>query len=42
LIAITAYGDDDHRRRAYESGFDHFLTKPMSSDTLQRLLASVS
>jgi CheY-like chemotaxis protein len=40
LIAITAYGDDDHRRRARESGFDHFLTKPMNSDTLQRLLAS--
>jgi CheY-like chemotaxis protein len=40
LIAITAYGDEDYRRRARESGFDHFLTKPMSSDTLQRLLAS--
>jgi two-component system CheB/CheR fusion protein len=40
LIAITAYGDDDNRRRAQECGFDHFLTKPMSSDVLQRLLAS--
>ncbi len=39
LIAITAYSDEANRRRAEESGFDHFLTKPMNSDTLQRLLS---
>src|SRR5205823_10119853 len=25
LVAITAYGDKETRRRAAESGFDHFL-----------------
>jgi two-component system CheB/CheR fusion protein len=28
LVAVTAYSGDEARRRARESGFDHFFTKP--------------
>src|SRR5262245_30175220 len=28
LIAITAYGSDEDRRLAKESGYDHFFPKP--------------
>ena len=38
LIAITAYGTEDSRRIAYESGFDFFLTKPTDTDALLELL----
>jgi CheY-like chemotaxis protein len=28
LIAVTAYGEDEDRRRSHEAGFDHHLVKP--------------
>ena len=39
LIAITAYGSDEDRRRAAEAGFDHHLTKPADPHAITRLLA---
>src|SRR5689334_18163667 len=39
LIALTAYGDDETRRRAKESGFDDFLVKPADPQVLMKLLA---
>jgi CheY-like chemotaxis protein len=39
LIAISAYGQEEYRRRSLESGFDLHLTKPIDIDQLQRLLA---
>jgi PAS domain S-box-containing protein len=39
LIAITGYGSDEDRRRARESGFDHFFTKPADPVDLQQVLA---
>jgi CheY-like chemotaxis protein len=38
LVAVTGYGDADHRRRAVAAGFDHFLLKPVDLDVLRRLL----
>jgi len=40
LIALTGFSDDATRRRAAESGFDHFLTKPADPYLLLRLLAA--
>jgi CheY-like chemotaxis protein len=37
LIAITAYGGDETRRRAAESGFDHVFIKPADPAALLRL-----
>jgi two-component system, chemotaxis family, CheB/CheR fusion protein len=39
LMALTGYGQDEDRRRAWEAGFDHHLTKPVSPVVLCELLA---
>jgi CheY-like chemotaxis protein len=39
LIALTGYGGDEVRRRARESGFDVFLTKPADPAALLALVA---
>jgi len=39
LIAITGWGQEEDRRRAFEAGFDHHLTKPVKFDALMKLLA---
>lgn len=41
LIALTGYGQDQDRRRAFEAGFDHHFTKPVDAGSLQSLLASL-
>lgn len=38
LIALTAYGTQDHEFRARISGFDHRFTKPADVDKLHELL----
>jgi CheY-like chemotaxis protein len=40
LVALTGWGQDDDRRRAYEAGFDHHLVKPADIARLQRLLSA--
>jgi PAS domain S-box-containing protein len=42
LVAVTGWGQEEARRRAYESGFDHHLTKPIELTTLEKLLASLA
>jgi two-component system CheB/CheR fusion protein len=37
LIAITGWGQDADKRRAFAAGFDHHLTKPVDPDALGRL-----
>lgn len=37
IVALTGYGQEDHRRRAEEAGFDEYLLKPPSLDVLQTL-----
>jgi PAS domain S-box-containing protein len=41
LVALTGWGQEDDKRRAREAGFDHHLTKPVESEVLERLIASV-
>jgi CheY-like chemotaxis protein len=38
LVAVTAFGDEDHRRQAARAGFHAHLVKPVDTDGLQRLL----
>ena len=42
LIALTGWGQDHHRRRAFEAGFDHHLVKPVDPRQLAGLIASRS
>ncbi|MFN2571026.1 MAG: ATP-binding protein [Gemmatimonadales bacterium] len=42
LVALTGWGQPEHRRRSAESGFNHHLTKPVEFDTLQNILASAN
>ncbi len=39
LVAVTGYGDERHRRRAREAGFDRHLVKPVEPEVLRSLLA---
>ena len=39
LVALTGYGEQQDRDRTLRAGFDHHLVKPISPDTLQKLLA---
>ncbi|MGZ9097043.1 MAG: response regulator [Micavibrio sp.] len=41
FIAQTGWGQDEHRKRSQEVGFQHHLVKPVSLQTLEPLLASV-
>ena len=40
LVALTGWGQEQHRRRSMESGFNHHLTKPVEFDVLQEILAA--
>ena len=42
VMMVTAYGDDERRRRAGELGAAEFLTKPVDFDHLKRQLQSLS
>jgi two-component system CheB/CheR fusion protein len=39
LVALTGWGQDEHRRRTREAGFDRHLTKPAALAELQSVLA---
>jgi two-component system, OmpR family, response regulator len=39
MLAMTGYGSDADRRDALAAGFDHHLTKPVSIDALEALIA---
>ena len=39
LVAVTGYGQDDHRRRSREAGLDFHLTKPIDPDVLRAIVA---
>jgi CheY-like chemotaxis protein len=42
LVALTGYGRDEDRRRAFEAGFDLHLTKPVADATLRSVLAELA
>jgi CheY-like chemotaxis protein len=41
LVGLTGWGGEDVRRRAFESGLDHHVTKPAQLEVLQELLRKV-
>jgi DNA-binding NarL/FixJ family response regulator len=41
-MMVTAYGDDDRRRRASELGAAQFLSKPVDFDLLKEQLRRLS
>ena len=42
VIMVTAYGDEERRRRASEYGAAEFVTKPVDFDALKRQLQQFS
>jgi CheY-like chemotaxis protein len=42
LVAVTGYGQEQDRRAALASGFDHHLVKPVDMERLEGLLAEVA
>ncbi len=38
LVALSGYGQQEHRRRASEAGFNHHFVKPVDFAALQRIL----
>lgn len=41
LVALTAYSDEAHVRKAREAGFDYYLTKPAAPSELKELLMMI-
>jgi CheY-like chemotaxis protein len=41
IVAVTAYGDDQHRRRSRESGFDAHVLKPPDLAIVQSILVTL-
>ena len=39
LVAVTGWGQDQHKSRVMEAGFDHHLVKPIGAADIQRILA---
>ncbi len=39
LVAVTGWGQEQDRQRAYDAGFDHHLTKPTDLTALEKILA---
>ena len=42
LIAVSGYGQAEHRQRSLEAGFDAHLTKPVSPDHLATVIATLA
>lgn len=42
LVALTGYGQEEDRRRAFDAGFDKHLVKPTSLDALRALLGEAA
>jgi signal transduction histidine kinase/ActR/RegA family two-component response regulator len=40
LIAVTGYGQESDRQRAFDAGFDHHMVKPVDAQKLLRLIAA--
>jgi two-component system CheB/CheR fusion protein len=39
MVAVTGLAGAEHRQRAYDAGFDLFVSKPLGADKLRELLA---
>jgi CheY-like chemotaxis protein len=40
LIALTGWGQEEDKRKAFDAGFDHHLIKPIDPDALEALMGS--
>jgi len=40
LVALTGWGQDQHRRRSHEAGFDRHIIKPADAEALRAVLDS--
>jgi CheY-like chemotaxis protein len=40
LVALSGWGQDQHRRRSHEAGFDRHMIKPTDAETLRGVLNS--
>jgi CheY-like chemotaxis protein len=40
LIALTGWGQEEDKRKAFKAGFDHHLIKPIDPDALEALMSS--
>ena len=41
LVAVTGWGKEEDRQRAFEAGFNHHLTKPVAPDAVEAVVNSV-
>ena len=41
LVAVTGWGQEKDKDRAFDAGFDHHLTKPIDPAALESLLQSI-
>jgi PAS domain S-box-containing protein len=41
LVALTGWGQEEHRQRTKDAGFDHHFVKPIEGRQLQELLAGI-
>lgn len=41
VIVLTAYSDDDVKRRAFEAGADFFMEKPVTPETIKKILSEM-
>jgi PAS domain S-box-containing protein len=41
MIAQTGWGQDEDRKMTHEAGFDHHMTKPVSTDTIMKILTGL-
>jgi PAS domain S-box-containing protein len=42
LVAVTGFGQEEDRRRAFEAGFDAHLLKPVSAERLEQVIADLA
>lgn len=41
IIILTAYGDDEVKRKAFEAGADFFLEKPVNPESIKTILSEL-
>jgi CheY-like chemotaxis protein len=42
LVALTGWGQEEHRRQSKDAGFDHHFTKPVDVEVLEKVLSATN
>ena len=42
LIAVTGYGTEQDKKKAFDAGFDHHLVKPTNTENLLAIIKRTS